>query len=318
MIQKLINRTILCGLFTVLTSTGQASQIKPLKLALNWKPEPQFGGFYQAQINAEFKKAGFDMQILEGGSGTPTIQMLTFGKVDLAIVSAEEILISNERNPKNPVVALFAVYQTNPQILMTKKDRGFKNLKEVFQQKGLMSVQTGLTYVSFLKKKYPNSPVTWVPYLGGISGLINEKNYTQQGFLTSEPLLAEKQGLQVSTFLVADEGFNPYTTVVAVRKSDLDLNKNDYVTLTQALRKGWHDYLKNPGPTNEYMAKLNKAMDLDTFKKSAALQGPLIQTNTSETLGQMTTDRWATLIKTLQDLKVLKSQPHPEDVYRNL
>lgn len=272
------------------------------QIALNWKAEPQFGGFYQAQLNQDVS-----MKLIEGGSGTPTIQMLTFKKVDYAVVSAEEILISNEKNPKNQVVAVFAVFQTNPQILMTPASRPISNIQELLLQPGLVSAQTGLTYVEFLKKKYPQAQVKWVPYLGGITGLLKEKdyaqNYAQQGFLTSEPLIAEKKGLSVKTFLIADEGFNPYTTVLAVRKADLSSRKAEIETVVRAIRKGWKDYLENPSPANQLMASLNKSMDLESFQKSAVAQKPLIA---APRLGEMTEARWKSLVSTLRDLKVLK------------
>ncbi len=299
------------------------SAFSQTKIALNWKAEPQFGGFYQAQLNAKLNtqldnqlnaklhnQAQFE--ILEGGSGTPTIQMLTFGKVDYAIVSAEEILISNEKNPKNQVVALFAVFQTNPQAWITRKDRGLKSIGDILNSPGILAAQSGLTYAQFLKKKYPNSKVKWVPYTGGISGLVTEKNYTQQGFFTSEPFLAEKQGIEVSTFLIADEGFNPYTTVVAVRKTDLEKNRASIQKVISALKKGWQDYLKDPKTTNESMAKINKSMDLATFQKSADAQKPLIETSD---LGSMKVERWDSLIKTLVNLKVLKKPLNAKDQF---
>jgi len=285
------------------------------QIALNWKAEPQFGGFYQAYLNKELP-----FKIIEGGSGTPTIQMLSFGKVDYAVVSAEEILISNAKNPKKPVVAVFAVFQTNPQVWITKKDRNLKNIGEVLAQPGIVSAQAGLTYAQFLKAKYPDQKAKWVPYTGGITGLLKEKNYTQQGFLTSEPLLAEKQGVQVSSFLIADEGFNPYTTVVAVRKVDLEKKKDEIQKVIQAVKKGWQDYLKNPKAANEHMALINKSMDSATFEKSAEAQKSLIETKeiTTDKLGTMTEERWKTLIQTLVDLKVLKKPLEAKDQFSNL
>ncbi len=284
------------------------------RMALNWKAEPQFGGFYQALLSREVS-----FEIMEGGSGTPTIQMLSFKKVDFAIVSAEEILISNEKNPKNPVVGVFAVFQTNPQVWITKKDRRLNSISEIMNNPGTIAAQSGLTYVQFLKKKYPHSKVKWVPYVGGISSLIHEKNYTQQGFITSEPLLAEKQGIPVSTFLIADEGFNPYTTVVAVRKSDLDnpLKKSEIKKLVQVFKKGWQDYLKNPELTNQKMATLNKTLDLATFNKSATIQMPLIQPQNLDfqNIGSMSETRWQNLIQTLVDLKILKNPLVAKDQY---
>lgn len=276
-------------------------------IALNWKAEPQFGGFYQAFLNNEIP-----LNIMEGGSGTPTVQMLTFGKVDFAIVSAEEILISNEKNPKNQVVAVFAAFQTNPQVWITKKDRGLKSISEILSQPGIIAAQSGLTYVEFLKKKYPQIKAQWVPYTGGISGLLKEKNYTQQGFLTSEPLLAEKQGLAVSSFLIANEGFNPYTTVLAVRKSDLSTKKAEIQKVVAAVKKGWSDYLKDPTAANKFMNGINKSMDAETFAKSAAAQKSLIEI---KDLGSMTEERWKTLIQSLTELKVLKKTLSAKDQY---
>lgn len=289
---------------------SQSAHSAPKKLALNWKAEPQFGGFYQAQAN------GAPIEITEGGSGTPTIQMLVFGKTDMAIVSAEEILISNERNPKNQVVALFAAFQTNPQILMTRKERNIKNIKELLSTEGIVAAQNGLTYVSFLKKKYPKSKVQWVPYLGGITGLLKEKNYAQQGFLTSEPLLAEKAGVKVNAFLIADEGFNPYTTVVAVRKSDWEKDKNDYVTIIKNFEASWRSYSQNPKPTNEKMAQINKSLDLPTFQKSAEAQVPLLY-GKGKSVGPMEESRWQQLIDTLKDLKVIKADLKAKDQFVN-
>jgi NitT/TauT family transport system substrate-binding protein len=301
----------------LISSVAFAQSPLRVKLALNWKPEPQFGGFYTAQLNGEFKKRGLDVEILEGGSGTPTVQMLGAGKVDFAIVSAEEIIIANERGSK--ITGIFATYQTNPQAIMTHQERGFKSLKDVFESKGTLAVQSGLSYAQFLKKKYPNPKVTISPYSGGITNFLKDGEYSQQCFYTSEPLVAEKAGKKVKTFLVSEEGFNPYTTVVAVRAQSL---KDPKVAkaMVAAVRAGWSEYLKNPEPTNAFMAGLNKSMDAETFTKSAAAQKSLIDTGdqTMRPLGNMIDRRWQSLLGQLLELKIVKKNLDLKDLYRNL
>src|SRR5580658_3061259 len=78
---------------------------KTIKLALNWKPDPQFGGFYAAP----YQKYGLEVEILPGGAGTPTVQMVGAGSAEFGIVSADELVVA--RSKGNDVVALFAVYQ---------------------------------------------------------------------------------------------------------------------------------------------------------------------------------------------------------------
>lgn len=299
-------------------SVGFAETPKKLTLALNWKAEPQFGGFYAAQLMGEFKKRGLDVQILEGGSGSPTVQMLAAHKADFAIASAEEIALAQDRGAK--VVGLFATYQTNPQAIMTHQESGFASLKEAFASEGVLAMQSGLSYAQFLLKKYPQPKTKIVPYLGGITNFIKDPKYSQQCFYTSEPLIAEKSGLKVKVFLVSEEGFNPYTTVVAVNEKSLQKDPKATKAFIEAVRSGWQEYLKNPEPTNKLMAGLNKSMLAETFTQSAALQKNLIETPETQKkgLGIMSEDRWKDLISQLKELKIIKKNLNPQELYKNL
>lgn len=298
-------------------SQGATEALTKVKLALNWKAEPQFGGFYAAQLNGEFKKRGLDVMILEGGSGTPTVQMLGSEKVDFGIVSAEEIALAQDRGSQ--IVALFATYQTNPQAIMTHASRDLKSLKEVLNAPGILSLQKGLSYAQFLMKKYPQHQVRLVPYGGGITPFLKDPQYSQQCFFTAEPLLAEKAGVKVKTFLVAEEGFNPYTTVLATSANSLK-NPKIAKSMVDAVRAGWEAYLKDPEPANKMMARINKSMDAETFTRSAAAQKSLIETIETQRkgLGSMSKERWEKLLQQLKDLKVIKKNLSPEGLYREL
>ena len=289
-----------------------------LKVALNWKPEPQFGGFYEAERAGLFKKENLDVQILEGGSGTPTVQILANDKVDFAVVSAEEILIYNDKNSKNKLVAVFASFQTNPQIIMTHQEREFKSLQQVFESPVIIALQSGLSYVAFLTKKWGKPQAQLVPYLGGIAIFLNNPNYSQQGFLTSEPIAAEQRGQKIKTFLVADEGYNPYVTVVAVKKDFLTKNETAIKSFVKALRQGWTDYLAHSESTNTVMGFKNRAMDPETFKKSSAAQRKLILPDANFKLGTMTAARWSELQDQMFDLKLIKAKSSKEVDFVNL
>ncbi len=298
----------------ILLLVSSVCTAQEIKLALNWKAEPQFGGFYAAQ--KYFEKEKLPIKILEGGSGTPTVQMLAAGQVDYAVVSADEIIMAHDRGARD-LLAVFATYQTNPQGVMTHASRGFQKLEDVFKSDGVLLWQSGLPYAQFVFKKYGPLKVKTAPYTGGIGNFQADKQISQQCFVTSEPLSAEKAKLSVKTFLIADTGYNPYTTVLAVRASRWKQNPEEVRKVVSSVRQGWKDYLQNPQSTNLQMASLNKAMDLQTFQKSAELQKPLIQVK-SGPLGQMTSERWQTLILQLMDLKLIKNKIHANDLFQNL
>ncbi|MES3039375.1 MAG: ABC transporter substrate-binding protein, partial [Bdellovibrionota bacterium] len=190
-----------------------------------------------------------------------------------------------------------------------------ETLKDLFQTEGVIALQSGLTYAQFLKKKYAPVKAKLVPYQGGISYIQNPGPNAQQGFLTSEPLVAEKAGIKVKTFLVADEGFNPYTTVLAVRKKDLDKDPAKFTALVNAVRTGWEHYLRNPAKAHEIMQALNKSMDAETFKQSAAAQKSLIDT---PVIGEMKENRWVTLIDQLKEFKTIKKKVNASKQFQNL
>ena len=277
---------------------------KPLVLALNWKPEPQFGGFYAAQEQGYYSEHKLDVEIIEGGSGTPTIQMLLAGRVDYAIVSADEVVIAHARSGGD-IVALFATYQVNPQGIMTHAERGFESIEEVVQGDGVLLWQSGLPYAQYFRKKYSPLKVITAPYLGGIGNFQNDSMVSQQCFVTSEPLTAAAAGLKVKTFLVADSGYNPYTAVLVTQRDRLQHSRAEVEGMVAAVRSGWNNYLEDPTSTNQAMQALNRAMSELTFTQSAQAQHDLIKTDTTEHVGEMTLERWQTLADQLLEIKVI-------------
>lgn len=284
-------------------------------LQLNWKPEPQFGGFYAADYAAQ----GLDVTIQPGGAGAPTIELLGAGKVPFAIVSADEIPRARLQGAK--VVALFAVYQTHPQGIMTRASRGFKEIGDVFKAPGVLAMEQGLPYSDYLKKKYGFGNLKIVPSpFGDLSVYRTDENYAMQCFVTSEPLAAKKIGIEPKTFLIADSGYNPYATVLATSEDYLNANRDTVTKMVTAVAKGWRAYLDDPTKTNEKMRQLNPTMDAETFQASAEAQKPLIETaeTKSQGLGIMTAERWKTLIDQLADLKVIDQPIDPAACFIDL
>ncbi|HEY2845733.1 MAG TPA: ABC transporter substrate-binding protein [Bryobacteraceae bacterium] len=279
------------------------------RLALNWKPDPQFGGFY----SAPYDKHSLDVEILPGGAGTPTVQMIGAGSAEFGIVSADELVVARSRG--NDVVALFAVFQNCPQGIMAHASRHLASIGDVVKE-GTLAIQRGLPYARILEKKYGFGHVNVVPSPGGdISAFLRDEKFAQQCFVVSEPLQARHAGADVTVFPVADIGYNPYTTVLTVSGAQLKSDPERAQAMVAAVREGWRAYLDDPGPTNSRMQMLNPSMDAATFAEVAAAQKPYID---APTLGAMTAERWATLIGQLKDLGDIPEAMAPQDCFRSL
>lgn len=306
-------RTFLAALPALgfLTSCSSNSKIR---LALNWKPDPQFGGFYAAP----YQEHKLDVEVLPGGAGTPTVQMIGAGSAEFGIVSADELVVARSRG--NDVVALFAVFQDTPQGIMVHEERGLMAIEEVFEE-GTVALQRGLPYARLLEKQFKFDRVKIVPSPGGdITAFLADPLFAQQCFVMSEPLQARHAGAKVTVFPVADTGYNPYTTVLATSGTYLKNNAGVVEQMVAAVREGWRSYLDNPKPTNEAMGKLNPSMDAATFAEVADAQKPFIENEDTQGngLGSMTRERWQKLIDQLYGLGDIPQQISPDDCFRKV
>ena len=286
-----------------------------VRLALNWKPDPQFGGFYAATYQAH----GLDVDILPGGAGTPTIQMVGAGSAEFGVVSADELVVARAQG--NDVVALFAVFQNNPQGIMVHASRKLTGLADLLKSGGTLGLQRGLPYARLLEKKYGFDKVKIVPSPGGdISVFLADKNFAQQCFIMSEPLTATHKGADVQVFPVSDAGYNPYTTVVATSGDLLRKNPEQAKAIVAAVREGWRAYLDNPQPTNQRMNQLNPSMAPEAFAEVAETQKSFIETDDTRRngLGGMTKQRWETLVAQLKELGDIQKAPDAGECYRGL
>ena len=301
-------RTFLGAAAALLASCAKPSKIR---LALNWKPDPQFGGFYAAP----YAKHGLDVEILPGGAGTPTVQMIGAGSAEFGIVSADELVVTRSRG--NDVVGLFTVFQNCPQGIMAHASRHLASIEDVLKE-GTLALQSGLPYARILKKKYGFDHVNVVPSPGGdITAFLRDEKFAQQCFVMSEPLQARRAGVDVKVFPVADIGYNPYTTVLATSGAQLKSDPDRAKATVAAVREGWRAYLDDPRPTNSRMHELNPSMDASTFAEVAEAQKPFIEAGVPGLmLGSMTAERWTTLIAQLAELGDIPQTFPAQDCFR--
>lgn len=312
---------LVLAILSVLAACTRSTPSQPgaakVQLALDWMPEPEFGGFYAGRESGAFLKNGLEIEILGGGAGVPVVQMVAAGRADFGVVGADEVI--NARTRGADIVAVFATFQTSPQAIMAHASRGVKTMADVFSG-GTLAIDPGAAFTAFLRKKYGFQSVKIVPYDGGVARFVTDKDHAQQCFITSEPIAATRQGSDPKVFLIADEGYNPYTTVVITRRA-LWKEKPDQVrAFVRASREGWQAYLDDPRAANAVMAKLNPTFNAETWAPAAAAQRPLIETAETKRgkLGMMTRERWETLGKQLVESGVITAAPPVDDYLVNL
>jgi len=283
-------------------------------IALNWKPEPEFGGLYEAQRIDAFTKRGLELEIT-GGPGAPVVQMVEAGKVEFGIAAADEVMVARDRG--TDIVAVFATYQTNPQGIMVHASRGLASLADLFAAGGTLAVEPGVAYLKYFQKRFDLAKMKIVPYGFSIAPFLNDQDMAQQVFVTAEPIAARRQGADPQVFLIAESGFNPYAAVVITTGARARGEAQRVADFVAALREGWRGYLDDPTEANARMGALNKEMDGETFRLGAEAQQPLIEDAFAKQhgIGAMSLERWTQLGEQLRELGLIDKPAVPAECF---
>ncbi|HUB94766.1 MAG TPA: ABC transporter substrate-binding protein [Stellaceae bacterium] len=290
---------------------GPAAAKDAVTIGLTWTPQAEFGGLYQALADGIYDAAGLDVTLRPGGPQVNTTQLLVSGAIDMEI-SSNSFEPLNMVRQEIPFIAVAALYQKDPQILISHPEMGFKTLGDLKGHPVLIAEFAHETFWAWLKSKYGFTDDQARPYTFSLQPFIVDKTLSQQGYLTVEPFLLAAQGIKPTIFLLSDYGYNPYTNLLVTSKK-MVAEKPDLVQrVVDATIKGWYGFLYGSNQkaidlivksTTEYTPK-NAADTLGVLKSSG-----LIDSGDTKTLGigAMTDARWQSFFQTMVTAGVYKS-----------
>lgn len=304
------------GLLTACKSkeSNQENGPTPVRLQLDWYPQPEQGGFFTAQLMGYYKAEGLDVTILPLPQYGSVAQQVASGKADFGLGSSDQILEWNSNGL--PLVAVSATMQHDPQAIMVHKDSPIRDFKDL--EGHTIAAQTGATWLKFVTSRYNLHSVRQVPSTLSIANFLADPGYVQQIFITSEPFFARQGGADVRTLLISSSGYDPYRVQFTTREF-ASQHEEIVEKFVRASIKGWQEYLQNPEPTNAALLKLNPALNpaQETYTAQALRDGHFV-TGTEKTgaqPGHMTSDRWRGSYEQLKSLGILHSSFDPSVAY---
>ncbi|MEX0819533.1 MAG: ABC transporter substrate-binding protein, partial [Pirellulaceae bacterium] len=217
------------------TSNVDVRTLTPVSLMLNWYPEAEHGGYYAAVVHGYFQEAGLDVTIIPGGPNAPVVQQAARGAVDFGVTNADRIVLGRAQDAK--LKALFAPLANSPRCLLVHEDSGIERFEQLQDVTMMMSREHA--WAQFLINKLPLSGVNIVPNTASLAPFLADPRAAKQGYIISEPFIAKKQGANVRSLLVAEFGFNPYTSVLMTRDENVKQRPELVEKMLAASRRGW-------------------------------------------------------------------------------
>jgi NitT/TauT family transport system substrate-binding protein len=306
-------KRIVLGLAAALTFAPAAHADTKIRFVTDWKAQAEHGGFYEALAEGLYRKAGLDVQIIEGGPSVNVAQMLAGGAADFGIGS-DNFIAFNLVKANGNIRAVMAAFQKNPQVLMTHPRPDVKRLADMKNKPIMISDAATVAWWPWLRAKYGFSDTQIRKYTFNLAPFLVDKNAIQEGYLASEPYSVEKQAkFKPQVFLLADNGFPSYANMVMVPQKWIDTNPKAVQAFVSASAQGWKDYLYgNSKPANAMIKRDNVEMSDDLIAQAIAklksygivMSGDAVTNG----IGAMTDARWKLFFDTMVADKVFDAK----------
>jgi len=263
--KSLLSRSLLAAAGLLLAAGAQAQD--KFTYMTNWYAQAEHGGFYQAVATGIYKKYGLDVTVKMGGPQVNIMQLMAAGQAD-CIMGSSDLQMMIARSGGLPVVTVAAIFQKDPQVLISHDDVGsFEQMKgkTIFIAP---SAQRG--YWLWLKQKYGFTDAQTRPYTFNIQPFVADKDAVQQGYLTSEPFAIQKAGVKARAHLFADQGWTSYATTISCMDATVKDRGKAVAAFVKGTMEGWKSYLADPAPGNALIKKDNPNMSDEQLAYSVA------------------------------------------------
>jgi len=252
---------------------ASAQALDKVSFGTNWVAEGEHGGFYQALADGTYRKYGLDVTIVPGGPNVNNRILLPVGKIDF-FLSANTLQAFDAVEQNVPTIEVAALFQKDPQVLIAHPDQGIEKFTDLKKLTLFISREGVATYYQWLKADYGFTDAQVRPYTFNPQPFLANNRSAMQGYVTSEPFaIAKAANFTPKVFLLADQGFSAYSTLIETRRDLVDKRPDLVQRFVDASTIGWYNYLygdnraanalikkQNPEMTDELLAYCVSAM----------------------------------------------------------
>jgi NitT/TauT family transport system substrate-binding protein len=272
---KLRITSILAGLSAGMILASGAHALDKVTFGTNWVAESEHGGFYQSIADGTYQKCGLDVEILPGGPQVNNRAKMLAGKLDFHM-GGNMLQAFSAYEQKIPLKVIAAFFQKEPQVFMTHPGQGLDKWEDLKGINMLVGNNGFQSFFQWMIKEHGFRAEQRKPYTYNPAPFLADKRLAQQGYITSEPFAIKKQGgFMPNVFLLADYGFNTYSTTVEVMEDTMKNKPAAVKCFIEGSITGWYNYLYGDASAgnaliqkhNPDMADDQIAFSIETMKK---------------------------------------------------
>jgi putative hydroxymethylpyrimidine transport system substrate-binding protein len=271
------------------TITSARASAQSLTLMLDWLPNADHVGIYQALAEGDFAKAGIDLHVQVPANPASPLELLAAGKVDAAISYEPELLLA--RNQNQPLVSVASIVQ---EPLTSIVSLGSKHITTPARLRGKRVGDAGIAYQhAYLQTVLAHAgvPASSVKEINVGANLVpamlgGEVDATLGAYWNYEAIQLAQLGKHPNVIRVDQAGVPTYDELVlVVREQTLVAEPGLIRRLVQAMARGYESTRADPTAAVANLVRANPGL-------SAKLQTASVRTTLPAFFPSNPNDPW--------------------------
>ena len=288
-----------------------------INIHLKWYHKFQFAGYYAAQQQGYFQEENLKVTLIEGGPLTNHLHQLINGSSQYATLGSESI---TSLAVGSPVVILASIFQHAPEVLITLKSSGIKDISQL-EGKVLMLADksiAGQVEAMLLRNSLTPHNYTRYTYDGNVKNLANGTVQAMYGYLSNEPYQLKQLGHEVNVFSPQDFDIDFYGDSLATTKDELENHPHRVAGVRRAVIRGWRYALDNPEEIISYILSLktNNPLPFDSpHQRFEAQKTAQLIDAKNIPIGYSSPTRWTVMFDTFNRVTQGRAVFQPSSIY---
>lgn len=277
--------------------------VEPIRLQLKWRHQFQFAGYYAAIAQGFFREAGFAVELLPGIPGLNPSDALLSGQAEFAVMSPSVLL---ERQQGRPLVVVGAIFQHSANVILTKREKGLLTPSDLAGKRVMITPGTDPENLAMLANEgVPLQSLQVQPHTWTVDDLVTGKVDAQSAYLTNEPYLLGKQGVELAVIKPVQYGIDFYGDCLVTSEHEVREHPKRIEAFRRAVQRGWRYAMEHPEEIARLiLARYSQEKSLEHLLFEADAMRGLIRPELVE-IGYMSAARWRHIADTYVQLGLM-------------
>ena len=298
----------LIALFSVILLAG-ASYAKEVTLLMDWFPQGNQSGYWQAQFDNEYHD---DVKIVikSGGPKVNTTARVAAGSVEFGLQASDSVMLANAKGAG--LKGIFVSLNHVPYTLVFHPNTGVNSVKDLDGRP--FAVKMGVTYWKWVKHTYQLNAVKEFPLTGDLGLFARTPQQFQQGYSLFLPARLDAKGVANEQITVESLGYRPYSVLFTTDKL-IKENPELVQTVVDRLSISFYKSLVDPKPTRDFILSKSKKVNAEIHNNALELMKRDFLPKDWSKIGCQDPNRWVELANQMKEVNVLPADFDPHSSY---